>query len=114
MKLIKKSDLNVIGETVPFDVMVNSRPFPAFAISTKEGIKAYLNSCPHAKVGLDYDDNEFYHEKLDRIVCKTHGATFIAEDGRCDTGPCSGEKLTALKIFDQGEIIKLVYEGEEA
>ena len=109
MKLLKKSELTSVGQTIPFEVMVNGRPFPAFAILTSEGIKAYLNSCPHAKVGLDYDDNEFYHPELNRIVCKTHGATFSLEEGECDSGPCVGDKLTPLQVVDQGEIIKLSY-----
>ena len=113
MKILSKEELLNIGQTVAFDVEVNGRPFPAFAILTKEGVKGYLNSCPHAKVSLDYDDNEFYYEKMDRIVCKTHGASFKLEDGMCDSGPCGGESLTPLKIEDQGAFFKLYYRSED-
>ncbi len=112
MYQVNKDEFQKVGDSRSFQIEVEGRLMPAFAILTEQGVRAYLNVCPHARVPLDYDDNDFYHPRFERIVCKTHGATFEPASGECDSGPCFGQILTSLKIEDEGSHFKLYYARE--
>ena len=98
---ILKSDIAEIGKAKSFLILFNGKELPAFVLNSKSGYVSYLNSCPHAFAPLDYDDDDFYYEPIDRIVCKVHGATFQTESGNCDSGPCAGQGLTKLKVEEK-------------
>jgi nitrite reductase/ring-hydroxylating ferredoxin subunit len=76
-----------------------------FIVRSGEAVYAYRNLCPHWPIPLDIGDAVFYNQALDRIRCRTHGATFLPESGVCDGGPCGG---TSLVRFD------LVLDGDDA
>lgn len=58
---------------------------------------AFLNTCPHAGRRLDWAPGRFL---LDQgfLVCAAHGACFAVPEGRCVSGPCRGQSLTAVAI----------------
>lgn len=75
-------------------------------IKYEDGVRCYLNNCPHQDVPLDeaykIDVNPF--EKT--LKCSVHDAYFNIEDGLCIEGPCWDESLetVAVKIDEQGDI----------
>lgn len=78
----------------------------AGAPSTSPGqgaLRAYENKCKHLPIPLDYGDGEFWFDAIDRIVCKTHGATYEPDTGYCDDGPCEGASLTRFDIEMDGD-----------
>lgn len=83
-----------------------SRGFPAppgdfvglFVVRQGKRVFAYVNSCPHIGVPLDWTPDEFLDAQGTHIQCSTHGALFRIEDGYCTKGPCTGETLTALGV----------------
>jgi nitrite reductase/ring-hydroxylating ferredoxin subunit len=69
-----------------------------------QGVRAWLNVCPHAGRRLDYLPGQFL---LDRglLVCAAHGATFRTTDGECVAGPCRGAHLRAVAVeVREGEV----------
>jgi nitrite reductase/ring-hydroxylating ferredoxin subunit len=90
------------GESRVFEFPRNGRTGQGFLIRYGEEFRAYLNQCSHWLVPLDLGDADFYHAAIDRIACKTHGATFRLEDGACDYGPCFGARLDAYPVIFRG------------
>lgn len=62
---------------------------------------AYVNSCPHIGVPLDFTPGHFLDLEKTFIICATHGASFGIEDGFCVGGPCAGKSLRPLPVFLQ-------------
>lgn len=75
-------------------------------IKYEDGVKAYINNCPHQDVPLNeaykIDVNPF--EKT--MKCSVHDAFFRIEDGVCIEGPCWDEALEAveIRVEDNGDI----------
>lgn len=91
------------GESRVFEFPRNGRQAQGFLIRYRQGYRAYLNQCSHWFVPLDLGDGDFFHPGIDRIACKTHGATFRLEDGFCDFGPCQGARLDGYPVVSEGD-----------
>jgi len=53
----------------------------------------YENSCPHAGTPLNLFGEKFLTIDGGRLICRTHGAQFTVDEGRCIVGPCKGDYL---------------------
>ena len=73
-----------------------------FAVRRGERVFAYVNSCPHVGVSLDWAPHQFLSRDGAQIVCATHGAMFEIETGRCMEGPCGGQALEAVEVRIEG------------
>ncbi|MGE0580631.1 MAG: Rieske (2Fe-2S) protein [Steroidobacteraceae bacterium] len=73
-------------------------PLRGLLVRTRDGVRAYLNRCPHAGHGLDLLPNEFLTPDGRLILCRSHGALFEKSTGACVTGPCAGRGLTAIPV----------------
>jgi nitrite reductase/ring-hydroxylating ferredoxin subunit len=62
----------------------------------------YRNRCPHRRVRLDWQEDQFLDDSASLIRCATHGALFLIESGECVAGPCEGESLQALACRENG------------
>lgn len=93
------------GEARTFPLTEGARRGGGFVIGVgHEGDPvAFINRCPHVGFDLDMGTGSFYSEKLDRIYCRTHGATFDVRDGVCDGGPCLGQPLMSLGARVDGD-----------
>lgn len=78
-----------------------------FVVRRGDGIFGYVNSCPHLASPLDWVENQFMTADKTRILCATHGAQFLIEDGHCVAGPCAGDKLTALRVSVRDGVVAL-------
>jgi len=101
----KLFDPNIIteGEAIGFAlpsgnpaVIPESRS--AFAIKKDGEIYAYINSCPHIGVELNWQENQFLDSEGELIQCSTHGALFLINSGECVSGPCAGQCLQPVKL----------------
>ena len=63
-----------------------------------DGVRAWLNVCPHAGRRLDWAPGRFLKSKAGELVCAVHGATFELQDGVCVAGPCRGDSLRAVAV----------------
>lgn len=63
-----------------------------------DGVRAWLNICPHAGRRLDWAPGQFLRSKEGLLVCAAHGASFELQGGDCVAGPCRGERLRAVAV----------------
>ena len=63
-----------------------------------DGVRAWLNVCPHAGRRLDWAPGRFLKSKAGELVCAVHGATFELQGGVCVAGPCRGDSLRAVAV----------------
>lgn len=94
-----------LADHTDFDQIMATDSQKREIILVKQGpdIHAYVNSCPHVGVQLDYGDGRcLIDEKV--LLCSLHGARFEAATGYCFAGPCSGQSLerVAIRINEQG------------
>ena len=61
-------------------------------------VHGYVNACPHIGSPLDWIPHRFMSDDGKHLHCSTHGALFRPEDGHCVSGPCEGDRLTAVSV----------------
>lgn len=76
-------------------------PLPAFAVRYRGKVYAYVNACRHIPVELDLRDGEVFDLSGHYLVCSMHGACYEAHTGYCVSGPCRGQRLIAVPVFEQ-------------
>lgn len=84
-----------------FSVTTEQGIVELFLLKQQDTIRAYLNSCPHLGIPLNWQPDEFLSLEGTHIQCSTHGALFTMEEGHCIVGPCVGQGLTPLTLEDQ-------------
>ena len=97
MTLCALSDVPQAGG-LAVDVETPDGPRPVMLFHVRDGLRAYLNVCPHMGRNLDYAPGEFLFTPRGELVCPHHGACFELDSGRCVEGPCRGDALTAVEV----------------
>lgn len=93
------------GDGLRFTLTLDGLPYDAFAVRWRGRVHAYLNTCRHQSLPLDFGDAHFFDEAFDALVCCHHGARYSPDTGRCFEGPCEGASLTALAVEERsGEL----------
>lgn len=67
-------------------------------VESPDGVRAYLNACPHIGTPLETFPDRFFDAARALLVCSTHGARFRPGDGVCVSGPCVGKRLTVVPV----------------
>lgn len=94
--LCKTSDITDPGSK-GFELENDGQPVNVFVVHKDGNFYAYINSCPHTGVMLEWLENEFLDIENNFIQCSTHGALFEINSGHCVAGPCAGDHLTPIK-----------------
>ncbi len=81
-----------------FSIKQGRKERNVFVVKKDGDVFAYENSCPHAGINLEWQDDDFLDIEKNHIQCSVHGALFKIENGDCLGGPCNGEGLTEVKI----------------
>lgn len=82
------------------------RPRQALLLRDAAGVvRAFVNRCRHLPIPLDSGGGRFLTPEADALLCATHGARYRLEDGYCFEGPCSGERLEALEVSVDGDLL---------
>jgi nitrite reductase/ring-hydroxylating ferredoxin subunit len=69
-------------------------------------VRAFRNYCQHwTDVRLDKDDGAFVRNG--EVFCQKHGATFEADGGYCNFGPCEGAVLESVEVTVDGDDVYL-------
>ena len=102
--LIRRSDLpdaGIVSVMVPIDGEMTS----IIVQCDGQALRAWRNVCPHQGRRLDYAPGKFLIDKQN-LVCPAHGASFRLADGCCTSGPCRGESLRSVGVWqvDSGEL----------
>jgi nitrite reductase/ring-hydroxylating ferredoxin subunit len=96
------------GKGMRFTVERNGATVTAFAIRYDGRAYAYLNSCAHIPIELDWNEGEFFDNSGLYLICSTHGATYEPDTGHCVMGPCKGEQLVALRVAERNGKVYLL------
>lgn len=64
----------------------------------KGQIFVFENRCPHAGTPLNLFNDRFLDTSGSRLICRTHGALFDPESGKCVRGPCKGQYLRPVHV----------------
>ncbi len=79
--------------------------FPIFIIRHGDRILGYVNSCPHARLPLNWRPDAFFDVSGAYLFCANHGAHFDPLTGRCLRGPCKGQSLLPYPVRIAGDRI---------
>lgn len=93
------------GEGVRFTLLLDGISRDAFAVRWRGVVYAYVNTCRHESLPLDFGDAHFFDEAYDALVCCHHGARYRPADGVCVAGPCAGGRLTALRVEERDGVL---------
>ena len=72
-------------------------------------VKAYINSCPHLAIPLEWQEHQFMDEEGEFIRCSTHGALFLPLSGQCISGPCAGDAIQNVAVSVQNDYVSLSF-----
>ncbi len=102
--LCRRADLDVTGaKEIVLDQ--DGARLPVFVLKFGDRILGYVNSCPHARLPLNFKDDTFFDISRTFLFCANHGAHFDVVSGKCIRGPCKGQSLTPLPIRIEGDVI---------
>jgi len=90
-----------------FDVLWKGEMVGMFVVRKHGRMSGYLNQCPHTGGPLDWTPNEFLDQEKRYIQCANHDALFAIKDGRCIAGPCAGDRLTPLPVYERNGLVVL-------
>jgi len=104
--ICSSADLTDSGDGVRFELEVDGRPEPAFAVRYRGRVYAYVNRCAHIPMELDWKPGKFFDAWGLHLICSTHGATYAPDTGRCLRGPCFEEGLIPVPVVERdGRVI---------
>jgi nitrite reductase/ring-hydroxylating ferredoxin subunit len=105
LSLCRRSDLHATGAKEVI-VHVDGARHSIVVVDYAGAVRAYINSCPHARTPLNWAEDKFFDLSGTYLLCATHGATFDIAGGRCVRGPAKGQSLTAIPIrLENDEIV---------
>ncbi len=94
------------GCTKKFIRTVNGRDTECFIVNYGGELFAYVNSCRHVPMTMDWVDNQFLNEDGRYILCATHGAAYEPDTGECIFGPPCGQFLAKVPLtIEAGQVI---------
>lgn len=77
----------------------------AFLIYFNQACYAYVNSCPHTGVSLNWQKEQFFSFDTLFLQCSLHGALFEPDSGLCIRGPCAGASLKPIPVFIEDGVV---------
>ena len=76
-----------------------------FIVKCGAEIRGYVNSCPHARLPLNWRDDAFFDISRTFLFCANHGAHFDVMTGLCLRGPCKGQSLAPFPVAIDGQTV---------
>ncbi len=81
-----------------------------FVVNWQGKYIAYLNSCPHTGVSLNWLPNQFFDLESRYLQCGMHGAIFEPDTGLCVRGPCRAQSLLKLPLITCKDNLYLLFD----
>jgi len=104
--ICSSAELTDAGDGVRFEVELDGRSEPAFAVRYQGRVYAYLNRCAHMPMELDWKPGKFFDAWGLHLICSTHGAAYAPDSGKCLRGPCFAEGLVPVPVEERnGRIV---------
>jgi nitrite reductase/ring-hydroxylating ferredoxin subunit len=87
-------------------------PLRGFVVRVGDGVRGYVNRCPHAGHPLDLLPQRFLTADGALILCASHGALFEKASGQCLAGPCVGRSLIPVPLEVRGGCVLLADDAD--
>lgn len=101
------------GEGVRFDLIAGGVPQSAFVVRDQGSAVAYLNSCAHTGLQLDWIPGRFFDGERRWLICAAHGALYEPATGACAAGPCAGRgSLVPVPIVEIDGVVYWRWDGD--
>lgn len=91
-----------------FTIKIAGNVKDAFLVKFNNHCYAFENSCPHTGVNLNWQEGQFFSFDGLYLQCSLHGALFEPDSGTCVRGPCANERLQAVNIVREGDVVYLL------
>jgi nitrite reductase/ring-hydroxylating ferredoxin subunit len=91
-----------------FEVEQDSKTVSLFVVHKDGAFNAYINSCPHTGVNLEWQEDRFLDMDNMFIQCSTHDALFEVDTGACIAGPCIGDALQPVELVIEDDAVSAV------
>ena len=95
--ICRLSDLEQHGAR-GFTIGEGDFPLRGFVVRVADGVRGYVNRCPHAGHPLNLLPQRFLTMDGGLILCSSHGALFEKASGQCVAGPCVGRSLIPVAL----------------
>jgi nitrite reductase/ring-hydroxylating ferredoxin subunit len=78
---------------------------PLLVTRRHDKLRVFVNACPHQYLPLDYQGSNLLSADGSMLMCNSHGARFLIDDGECVDGPAMGCALDLVPVEERaGEI----------
>lgn len=88
-----------------FEIPFFNKRVDVFVVHSGGCFHAYVNSCPHTGITLEWLEHQFLDLDKTFIQCSSHDALFEIDTGRCIAGPCVGKSLQPLELSQEGSAL---------
>lgn len=78
--------------------------FPLLLVRVGEGVRGYVNACPHQYLPLDYRGSQILSADGARLMCTGHGAMFDVATGAALQGADCGLDAVPLVVAN-GQVL---------
>lgn len=72
--------------------------FPLLLAATDQGIRAYVNACPHQYLPLNYRGDQMLSADGTKLMCTAHGARFDIHSGQVVEGADCGLDPVPVRV----------------
>lgn len=87
------------------DVTSANGAFPMILLRGPNGLRAYVNACPHQYLPLNYRGDQLLSACGTKLLCTAHGASFDADTGEeLAVAPCP---LDAVPVVEGDGTIRI-------
>lgn len=93
------------GKGIRFPLRAGGEDTTGFVVRYGGKVYGYLNRCAHVPIELDWAEGEFFEASKLYIMCSTHGAIYLPENGQCAGGPCRGGRLRPIAVSERDQNI---------
>jgi len=101
MRILEDASRLREGGGLKFEVVRDGVRREAFVVRYRGQLYAYVNTCRHQSLPLDFGDARYFDDEYDALVCCHHGARYRPETGECFAGPCVGGRLTRVEVEER-------------
>lgn len=86
---------------------VDLNGFPVLLVASAEGLRTYVNACPHQYLPLDWRTANILSEDGERLRCSNHAWGFDACTGAGLDGGAEGCALDPLPVHMAGDTVRI-------
>ncbi|MFC3630991.1 Rieske (2Fe-2S) protein [Paracoccus angustae] len=87
-----------VGGALSLTVTTGRGAFPLLVVRTGDGLRAYVNACPHQYLPLDYRGDQLLSADGTMLMCTAHGARFDILTGTAVAGADCGLDSVPVRI----------------